>query len=211
MRILATGGAGYVGSATVRLLLARGFEVTVYDNLSKGHRRAVPGECLIEGDLAEADKLRTVLGDNRIELVVHFAGSIAVGESMENPRFYYRNNIANSLSLLEAMQDSGIEKIIFSSTAAVYAPLSTGVLTEESAVGPANPYAVSKYAIERMIEDFSKAYGWGYALLRYFNACGASSDGEYGEGHDPGDAFDTLGAAGSPGSAGKDRDFRQRL
>ncbi|KPK75291.1 MAG: hypothetical protein AMJ79_11735 [Phycisphaerae bacterium SM23_30] len=185
MRILATGGAGYVGSAMVRLLVSRGFEVTVYDNLSKGFRAAVPADCLIEGDLAEGDKLRRVLKEHRIEVVAHFAGSITVGESMVNPRHYYRNNIGNSLVLLEAMQVSQVEKIIFSSTATVYAPVSQGVLTEESPLGPANPYAVSKYTIERMIEDFAAANGWSYVLLRYFNACGASSDGRYGEAHDP--------------------------
>ncbi|MFC1781980.1 UDP-glucose 4-epimerase GalE [Planctomycetota bacterium] len=185
MRVLATGGAGYVGSAMVRLLLGRGYEVMVYDNLSKGYRAAVPVECLIEGDLAESDKLVQVLKEHHIDVVAHFAGSIAVGESMENPRHYYRNNIGNSLLLLEAMQDSGVEKIIFSSTAAVYAPVAEGVLTEDSPLGPANPYAVSKYTIERMIEDFAGAYGWSYVMLRYFNACGASEDGQYGEAHDP--------------------------
>ena len=174
-----------MGSACVRYLLARGIEVYVYDNLSTGHRESVPQEVLVEGDLAEGEKLRQVLGEKKIDAVMHFAGSIAVGESVEQPRFYYRNNVVNSLGLLEAMEDVGVRKIVFSSTAAVYAPVMEGVLREESAKGPDNPYAVSKYSVERMIGDFSAAYGLGYVILRYFNACGASADGRYGEDHEP--------------------------
>jgi UDP-glucose 4-epimerase len=185
MRILATGGAGFVGSACVRYLLKKGFDVFVYDNLSKGHRGSIPEDVLIEGDLAEGEKVRVVLAENRIEAVMHFAGSIAVGESVEQPRFYYQNNVVNSLELLAAMEDVGVKKIVFSSTAAVYAPVSDGILTEDSPKQPASPYAVSKYGVERMIKDFSAAYGLGYAILRYFNACGASPDGHYGEDHDP--------------------------
>ena len=185
MNILATGGAGYVGSGAVRYLLGQGFDVSVYDNLATGHRGAVPAQCLIEGDLADSARLREVLRDRKIDAVMHFAGSIAVGESVENPRLYYRNNVLNSLKLLEAMLDESVERILFSSTAAVYAPVSEGSLTEDSAKEPDSPYAFSKYAIERLIKDFSRAYGLGYAILRYFNACGASPDGKYGEDHDP--------------------------
>lgn len=185
MRILATGGAGYVGSACVRYLFKKGYDVFVYDNLSKGHRLSVPADVLIEGDLAEGEKLRVILAENKIEAVMHFAGSIAVGESVEQPRFYYTNNVVNSLELLCAMEDVGVKKIVFSSTAAVYAPMTDGVLTEESPKDPASPYAVSKYSVERMIKDFSIAYGLGYSLLRYFNACGADPEGHYGEDHIP--------------------------
>jgi len=184
MRVLATGGAGYVGSATVRYLLGRGHEVVVYDNLSKGHRGSVPGERLVVGDLAEREKLVGVLRERGIEAVMHFAAWIAVGESVERPAEYYRNNVANTLVLLEAMREAGVGKIIFSSTAAVYAA-SERPLTEDSAKGPGSPYAFSKLAMERFLEDFSRAYGLGYVALRYFNACGGSAEGKYGEDHEP--------------------------
>jgi UDP-glucose 4-epimerase len=184
MRILATGGAGYVGSAAVRLLLSHGHTVFVYDNLSKGHRPAVPGDCLVVGDLAERAILARVLKEKQIEAVMHFAASIAVGESVADPRGYYRNNIGNSLNLLEAMQDAGVTKILFSSTAAVYAP-QDGVLSEDSPLSPASPYAFSKFAIERLIQDYAAAYGLGYVILRYFNAAGADPEGRYGENHQP--------------------------
>lgn len=184
MRVLATGGAGYVGSAAVRYLLGRGHQVWVYDNLSTGHRASVPGECLVEADLADGDRLRAVLTEHKIEAVMHFAGSIAVGESVARPDLYYRNNVAHSLTLLEAMLATQVKRILFSSTAAVYAP-SEELLSEDSPLGPVSPYAFSKYAIERFIADFSQAYGLGYAILRYFNASGASADGQYGEDHAP--------------------------
>ncbi|MBN1435515.1 MAG: UDP-glucose 4-epimerase GalE [Sedimentisphaerales bacterium] len=185
MRILATGGAGYVGSATVRSLISQGHQVTVYDNLSKGHRASVPAEILITGDIADADQLQQTLTEHQIEAVIHFAAFIAVGESTEHPNIYYQNNIANSLTLLEAMRRTGVQKLLFSSTAAVYAPIETGSLTEDSPKAPDSPYAFSKFAIERMIQDFSQAYGLGYTILRYFNACGADPQGRFGENHNP--------------------------
>jgi len=185
MRILATGGAGYVGSAVVRALLAQGHECFVYDNLSKGHRQSVPADRLITGDLADYNLLVETMRDRPIDAVMPFAAFIAVGESVEQPRQYYRNNIANSLTLLESMQDVGVNKMLFSSTAAVFAPAAQGALTEDSPKAPDSPYAFSKYAIERMMQDFSSAYGLGYAILRYFNACGADPDGDFGEAHDP--------------------------
>ncbi len=185
MRILATGGAGYVGSTVVRALLDRGHECFAYDNLSKGYAQAVPDGRLIKGDIGDYDHLVKVFKEHKIEAVMHFAAFIAVGESCEKPREYYRNNIANSLVLLEAMQDAGVNKMLFSSTAAVYAPITEGALNEQSPKKPDSPYAYSKHSIERLIEDFSKAYGMGFTILRYFNACGASEDGLHGEAHIP--------------------------
>ncbi len=184
MRILATGGAGYVGSTVLRTLLKRGHECYAYDNLSKGHTQAVPDGYLIEGELSDHDRLVEVFKEKEIEAVMHFGASIAVGESVENPRLYYRNNTVNSLILLEAMQDAGVNRMLFSSTAAVFAP-TDGSLNEESVKSPESPYAFSKFSIERMIQDFAKAYGLGFTILRYFNACGADETGNYGEAHIP--------------------------
>ena len=185
MKVLATGGAGYVGSATVRCLINQGHQVWAYDNLTTGHRLSIPPEILIEGELQNKANLLKILQSKEIDAVMHFAASISVGESVEKPAYYYRNNVVNSLILLETMQEAGVKRIIFSSTAAVYQPKSDGPLQEDSPKGPSSPYAVSKYTMERMIEDFSVAYGLGYTLLRYFNACGASPDGRFGEDHDP--------------------------
>ena len=185
MRVLATGGAGYVGSAAVRYLCGQGHEVTVYDNLSTGYGEAVPEGCLVEGDVGDRQRLVQVLRERGIEAVLHFAGSIAVGESVAEPEYYYRNNVANSLILLGAMREAGVGKMVFSSTAAVYAPVQEGVLREDSPLAPVSPYAFSKYAIERFIADFSAAYGLGYVILRYFNASGASGEGRFGENHRP--------------------------
>lgn len=184
LRILATGGAGYVGSACVRALVEREYECFAFDNLSTGFSGAAPARRLIVGDLGNRELISNTLRDKEIDAVLHFAGSIAVGESVENPRLYYRNNIANTLNLLEAMLGAGVKKILFSSTAAVYAP-SDNLLVEDSRKEPASPYAFSKFAIERLIRDFSKAYGLGYTILRYFNASGGSSDGRHGEAHAP--------------------------
>lgn len=185
MNILATGGAGYVGSAVVRALIKQGHECWAYDNLSKGHRQSVPADRLIEGDLGDYTRLSRIFTEKKIDAVMHFAAFIAVGESVEMPREYYQNNITNSLTLLNAMMDAGVTKILFSSTAAVYAPVTEGALEEDSPKNPVSPYAFSKYAIERLIQDFSKAYDLGYSILRYFNACGADPDGQFGEAHDP--------------------------
>lgn len=185
MRILASGAAGYVGSTVVRRLLAGGHEAWAYDNLSKGHRQSVPADRLIVGDMSDGDRLVEALRQHRIEAVMHFAGLIAVGESVAKPSEYYRNNIAGSLVLLDAMRQAGVGKILFSSTAAVYAPIQAGALQENSPKAPASPYAFSKYAVEQFIADYAAAYGFGYVLLRYFNACGASPDGRFGEDHEP--------------------------
>ena len=185
MRVLVTGGAGYVGGFTARRLLAAGHEVTVLDNLCAGHREALPAEVLRVGDIGDRDAVAEVLSGRRIEAVIHFAAHVAVAESVEHPRRYYRNNVANTLNLLEAMLDHDVDRIVFSSTCAVYGEAEKMPLTEETLLAPAQPYAFSKLCIERMIQDFSCAYGLRFVILRYFNAAGASLDGSHGEDHDP--------------------------
>ncbi len=185
MRILVTGGAGYIGSHTVKLLSARGHDVTVYDNLSAGHRKAVPADRLVVGDLRDVDHLDHVLVVNRIEAVVHFAASCYVGESVTDPAKYYLNNLANSLNLLERCRRHGVSRFVFSSTCATYGVPTAVPITEAEKQLPINPYGNTKLAFERMLADYAPAYGIGYAALRYFNAAGAAADGSIGEDHDP--------------------------
>lgn len=185
MRILVTGGAGYIGSHAVRLFLAHGHDVMVYDNLSMGHRAAVPAERLIVGDLAEPARLDQALVEHRIEAVVHFAAHAYVGESVENPAKYYRNNFVNTLHLLDAMRRLHIDRFVFSSTCATYGLPEKVPITEDEKQKPINPYGNTKLAVELALSDYAAAYGWGFAALRYFNAAGASPDGDIGEDHDP--------------------------
>jgi UDP-glucose 4-epimerase len=185
MRILVTGGAGYIGSHTVRLLLARGHDVWVYDNLSEGHRRAVPAERLIVGDLSEIPRLDQLVLDRRIEAVVHFAAFTYVGDSMREPGKYYQNNLVNTLNLMECLRRNEVERIVFSSTAATFGVPERVPITEDMPQRPINPYGAGKLAVEGALADYARAYGWGYAALRYFNAAGASADGSIGEDHDP--------------------------
>jgi UDP-glucose 4-epimerase len=185
MRILVTGGAGYVGSACLRHVLEHGHEAVAYDNLVQGHRGAVPGERLVVGDLAETDRLASVLAEHRIEAVMHFAAATCVGESVENPDYHYGNNIGGTRSLLNAMREAGVKRMLFSSTCATYGDNPKTPMAEEAPQFPCSPYARTKLAVEWMIRDFSHAYGLGFTLLRYFNASGASPDGEYGEDHHP--------------------------
>lgn len=184
-RILVTGGAGYIGSHTVRLLLARGHEVTVFDNLSAGHRQAVPTDRLVVGDLRDVDHLDQVLLVNRIEAVIHFAAHCYVGESVTNPAKYYTNNLLHALNLLDRTRRLGIGRFVFSSTCATYGVPTRVPITEDEKQLPINPYGNTKLAVERALADYAAAYPFGFCALRYFNAAGASPDGTIGEDHDP--------------------------
>lgn len=184
MKLLVTGGAGYVGSHAVKRL-DQSHETWVYDNLSRGHRQAVPEGCLIEGDLADRPRLEAALRDKQIDAVLHFAALAYVGESVAEPAKYYENNVAGTLHLLEAMRAAGVSKIVFSSTTATYGVPSQIPITEDEPQAPINPYGFTKLVIEQALADYSQAYGWSYAALRYFNAAGAARDGSIGEDHDP--------------------------
>jgi UDP-glucose-4-epimerase GalE len=185
VRILVTGGAGYIGSHAVKLFLARGNDVWVYDNLSMGHRAAVPAGRLIVGDLGELPRLDNAFVLHRIEAVVHFAAFAYVGESVQQPAKYYQNNLVNTLHLLDACRRHGVGRFVFSSTCATYGIPRQVPITEDEKQQPINPYGNTKLAVELALADFAAAYGWGYAALRYFNASGASPDGTIGEDHDP--------------------------
>jgi UDP-glucose 4-epimerase len=185
MRILVTGGAGYIGSHAVRLFQARGHDVWVYDNLSFGHRQAVPAGRLIAGDLNEPARVDQALVEHRIEAVVHFAAFAYVGESVTAPAKYYQNNLVNTLNLLESVRRLGIKRFVFSSTCATYGTPDKVPMTEETPQRPINPYGRTKLAVEMALADYASAYGLGYAALRYFNAAGAAPDGSIGEDHNP--------------------------
>ncbi|HEY2881370.1 MAG TPA: UDP-glucose 4-epimerase GalE [Pirellulales bacterium] len=185
MRILVTGGAGYIGSHAVALLNKAGHDVWVYDSLALGHRRAVPEGRLIVGDLLDRKLLEHSLREQKIEAVMHFAALALVGESVAEPAKYYQNNVGGSLSLLEAMRAAGVQRIVFSSTAATYGNPKTVPITEAEPQLPINPYGFTKLVVERMLADYAHAYQFGYAALRYFNAAGASATGEIGEDHSP--------------------------
>jgi UDP-glucose 4-epimerase len=185
MRILITGGAGYIGSHAVKLFLARGHDVWVYDNLCMGHRQAVPAERLIVGDLNEVQRLDHVMVERRIEAIVHFAAFSFVGESVGEPAKYYQNNLVNTLNLMECARRNRIGRFVFSSTAATFGVPEQMPITEDTPQLPINPYGTTKLAIERALGDYARAFGWGYAALRYFNAAGAAADGSIGEDHNP--------------------------
>jgi UDP-glucose 4-epimerase len=186
MNVLVTGGAGYIGSHAVRELVAHGHRVVVLDNLSHGHRESIdPRAKFIEGSTSDLTLLTRTFASHAIEAVMHFAADIEVGESVVNPHKYYQNNFANSLTLLSAIQSAGIKKLVFSSTAAVYGNPEKTPIVESSRREPINPYGRSKMMVEMAIEDFCRAYGMGYTILRYFNVAGASPDGRIGEDHHP--------------------------
>lgn len=184
MRILVTGGAGYIGSHTVKLLQTRGHDVTVFDNLSMGHRAAVSTR-LIVADLKDVDRLDQALVEHRIEAVIHFAAFAFVGESVANPAKYYLNNLVNSIQLLERVRLHGIRRFVFSSTCATYGVPEMVPIDEHTPQLPINPYGQTKLAFEKMLADYSAAYGIGSVALRYFNASGAAADNSLGEDHTP--------------------------
>ncbi|MBX5490009.1 MAG: UDP-glucose 4-epimerase GalE [Chloroflexi bacterium] len=184
MRVLVTGGAGYVGSHTVRLLLEAGHEVTVYDNLVYGHRAAVPCP-LVVGELADRERLVATLAAGRFDAVLHFAAYAYVGESVADPAKYYHNNLADGLALLDAMRAQGVDRIVFSSTCAIYGEPTRLPITEDTLQLPANPYGETKLAFERALRWYGRAYGLRSVSLRYFNAAGAHPDGSLGEDHTP--------------------------
>jgi UDP-glucose 4-epimerase len=185
MKVLVTGGAGYIGSHAVRALLNAKHEVWVYDNLSYGHRAAVVGAPLIEGDLHERDKLEAVLRANHIEAVMHFAAFALVGESVVDPAIYYGNNVLGTYHLLEAMRAVGVKNIVFSSTTATYGQPLVVPIAETTPQAPINPYGFSKLVVEHMLDDYARAYDLSFVALRYFNAAGASPAGDIGEDHTP--------------------------
>lgn len=185
MKVLVTGGAGYIGSHAVRLLARAGHDVWVYDNLVAGHRAAVPKGRLIEGQLMDRPRVIEALRGHGIEAVMHFAAFAAVGESVADPAKYYQNNVVASLNLLEAMRECGVTKMVFSSTTATFGVPERMPITEDEPQRPINPYGFAKLVIERALADYAHAYGLSYAALRYFNASGASADGDLGEDHDP--------------------------
>lgn len=199
MAILVVGGAGYIGSQAARSLRRSGYEVVIYDNLSTGFRRLARGFELVEGDIADAVRLRPVLA--RVDAVMHFAAHAYVGESVENPRKYFRNNVVGALSLLNSALDAGVRRFVFSSSCAVYGIPGQIPITEQTPREPVNPYGASKLFFENALEAYGRAYGLRSVSLRYFNAAGADESGEIGEMHDPETHLIPLALAASAANA----------
>ena len=183
--VLVTGGAGYIGSHACKALAQAGYTPITYDNLVYGHPWAVKWGPLETGDIADRERLNAVIARYRPQAAMHFAAYTYVGESVENPGKYYRNNVAGTLTLLEALRDHGIDKLIFSSTCAIYGIPEAVPITETHPQRPINPYGASKLMIEQMLQDFAVAHDLRSISLRYFNAAGADPDGEIGESHNP--------------------------
>lgn len=183
MAVLVVGGAGYIGSHTAHVLQRKGYDVIIYDNLSTGHRELAEGFELVVGDIGDSAKLAKVL--SRCDSVMHFAAHAYVGESVQNPKKYYHNNVIAALTLLDAAIESRVRKFIFSSTCAVYGNPLKVPITESNPRQPVNPYGATKLAFENALEAYGRAYGLRYVSFRYFNAAGADENGKIGEIHDP--------------------------
>ena len=183
MKLFLTGGAGYVGSACLRWLLEHGHDPIAYDNLREGNRAAVPDpdQRLIEGDLADTDRMAQAMTDHKADAVLHFAAVASVPDSIKDPEGYWRNNLIGTKNVLDAMIQANVRRIVFSSTAATYGFHGEMPLKETSLQAPETPYGTTKLACEWIIREYARAYGLGYALLRYFNASGADPDGLHGE------------------------------
>jgi UDP-galactose 4-epimerase (EC 5.1.3.2) len=185
VKVLVTGGAGYIGSHTVKELLQNGYEVIIFDNFSTGSKKLICGGKVVEGDLNSREAIKSVFSSYQIQAVLHFAALMQVGESYSDPQKYYRHNLLTSLNLLEAMLEAGVKYFVFSSSAAVYGIPQSVPIDEGHPLQPINPYGVTKFMVERILEDYSRAYGLKYISLRYFNAAGADPEGRLGELHDP--------------------------
>ncbi len=185
--VLVVGGAGYIGSHTVKMLKDSGYNVIIYDNLSKGHKEVaeILDVKLIIGDLGDRAKLKEVFETEKIDIVMHFAAFIEVGESVIDPGKYYENNVGKVINLLNQMVESNIKNFVFSSTAATFGEPIHSKIDENHPQNPINPYGHSKKMVEIMLKDFDKAYGLKSVILRYFNACGSDKDGLIGESHSP--------------------------
>src|SRR5215467_13696592 len=199
-RILVTGGAGYIGSHTCKALAAAGYAPVVLDDLSTGHRWAVKWGPLITADIADRTQVSKTLEAFRIEAVIHFAAHAYVGESVEQPRKYFDNNVSRSLALLDALLDAGVDKLVFSSSCATYGIPRGLPIGEDHPQSPINPYGASKLFVENILNWYEQAYGLRYTNLRYFNAAGADPDGEIGEDHTPETHLIPLVIAAAQGS-----------
>lgn len=183
--ILVAGGAGYIGSHVSKLLHRKGYGVVVYDDLSHGYREMARWGEFVEGDIADSARLLSVLKSRKIDAVMHFCAFIEVGESVKDPEKYYRNNLKNTVTLLETMRSAGLSRFIFSSTAAVYGMPERIPIEEDDRKEPINPYGRTKWMVEQLLDDYSSAYGFNSVRFRYFNAAGADPEGETGEAHIP--------------------------
>jgi UDP-glucose-4-epimerase GalE len=183
--VLVTGGAGYIGSHACKALARAGYRPVAYDNLSRGHREAVLWGPLVEGDIADRNRVAAALRDHRVAGIMHFAAFAYVGESVADPALYYRNNVEGTLSLLEEMRRATVDRIVFSSTCATYGVPEANPIGESTLQRPVNPYGETKLAVERALHWYGEAYGLRHVALRYFNAAGADPDGEIGEDHEP--------------------------
>lgn len=187
MNVLVVGGAGYIGSHAVSLLKNQGHNAIIYDDFSKGHKEVgqILSVKIVEGDLGDKAKLKEIFISEKIDVVMHFAAFIEVGESVVDPAKYYENNVAKVLKLLDAMVESNVLKFIFSSTAATFGEPIMEKINEEHPQNPINPYGQSKLMVEKILKDYEKAYGMKSVVFRYFNACGSDMNGIIGESHDP--------------------------